>query len=112
MRRVILLDQTDTQDGLFYSLNLLFWFPVTSGQRPQSSGSLFAAASDAENADIKAGNVVEEPHTVPVPVGAPATTIESLALETWANRKAVRDLQGGGRNTLYGRSGDDQGNWS
>lgn len=103
-KQIIVLTQQASESIVTY--NVLFWLPVTSGIRTQTTGSSWvpngtsAGAAAAENTAIQNGTVLEEAHSYQFAVGTPAATIEATLQQYWANRNT--QINGIGQNKFYG----------
>lgn len=113
-KRIIVLDRNQSETSIIY--NCLFWFPVTSGLQPQTSGSRWVAvtggtagASVAENDAIKAGSVKEESVSFSFPKGVVIGTIQDFVLAAWTNRNI--QINGVGPYERMGTFNDSVTNW-
>lgn len=88
---------------------MLFWFPVTTGPRPQSNGSAWVpegtslGASAAENQAIQSGNVIEERAGLSLPAGldvANVAAVQAAFLQYWTIRAS--QINGKGLSEYYG----------
>jgi hypothetical protein len=104
VKRIIVLTQSSNETEINYSG--LFWIPVTSGIRTQTSGSSWVAngssvgASTAENTAIQNGTISEVGWNFSFPVGTPVATIEVFLQQAWANKDV--QINGIGPNQFYG----------
>lgn len=90
--------------------NFAMWYTITSGALPRTAGSLYSAASPAENTAIQNGTVLEEQESFQVPTGIAATTIKDIALARWAVRNS--QLNGVGPAQYNGVFDDSVTGWS
>lgn len=113
MKRIIVLTQSATEAEVSYQI--LFWFSITAGAKPQTSGSLWvpsgtsAGASATENTAIQNGTVLEELHSFSFPVSTPVVDIENVLLQAWTNRNV--QINGIGPNQFYGAFNDSATGW-
>ena len=104
VKRIIVLTQNSNETEISYSG--LFWIPITSGVRIQTSGSNWSAsggsagASTAENTAIQNGSIAEVAWGYSFPVGTSVGTIEAFLQQAWANKNA--EINGIGPNQYYG----------
>jgi hypothetical protein len=75
-------------NGLWVPSDCLFWYPITSGMAPTTTGSAWAGASAAENTAIQNGTVLEERTTIQLPYNNDANANEISLLQYWTNRNA------------------------
>jgi hypothetical protein len=107
-KQIIILGSVS--DNIMLNASCLFWFPITSGAKAQSSGSVWSGASTAENTAIQNGSVQEEQGNFSFPVGLPVANIKAFLLQYWVNRNARINGVGQG---LYANVYDDSiTNWS
>jgi hypothetical protein len=100
-----------TNNGQTTTYTVLFWFPITSGQRPQPSGSVWSGASAAENTAIQNGNVLEVQQSFTFPNGLAIANVKASLQQTWTQINAL--LAGIGPNTTFGVYYDPTtGGWS
>lgn len=75
-------------------VNAVFWYPITSGAKTQTNGSLWSGASAVENTAIQNGTVLEEQQNYSFPLGTSGPAIEAQLLQAWINRNAQINGQG------------------
>jgi hypothetical protein len=97
-------------DNIMLNVSCVFWFPVTSGVKTQSSGSVWTGASTAENTAIQNGSVQEEPTSFSFPVGLAAANVKAFLLQYWTNRNAR--IAGVGQALYSGVFDDSVSGWS
>ena len=98
------------QQGPTTIVDCLFWYPIASGQKTQTSGSFWTGASAPEHAAIQAGNVLEERVTVNFPTGLDVTSMKATIEGQWTNRNAI--LAGLGPSLFNGVFLDGTTGWS
>lgn len=91
-------------------VNAIFWYPITSGAQPQTSGSVWANASAAENAAIQNGTVLEEQQSFSFPTGMTLAQSETELGLVWTNRQA--QINGRGPALFTGVFLDSLTGWS
>lgn len=112
-KRIIVL--TSSSNGVELNVSGVMWFVITTGARPQTSGSLWIAsgtssgASTAENTAIQNGTIYEEVFSRSFPVGTATATIQSALIQAWIDRNA--QINGNGANVFYGVAYDGT-SWS
>jgi len=87
------------------TVNVVLWYPITSGQKTTSGISAWPNASTAENAAIQNGSVLEEAASFQFPVGLPAASIEAYLLQYWTNRNNQLGGVGPGQYQNFGYNG-------
>ena len=108
-KQIIILDEVS--NGTNVSVNTAFWYPIASGLRVQTNGSIWSGASAAENLAIQTGTVREEIQSFTFAIGTPAATIKSVFLQVWTARNA--QINGIGPNQHFGIFYDPgAGGWS
>jgi hypothetical protein len=107
-KQIVVLSQDSNGTEVSYTVAL--WFPITSGARVQTSGSVWTGASAAENSAIQAGTVKEETVGRSFPVGTTAAAIKSVLQQMWTERNA--QINGIGPNVFYGIFFDSVTGWS
>jgi hypothetical protein len=107
-KQIIVLGQQQT--GTQIVINVVFWYPITSGALAQTKGSLWVGASAAENTAIQNGTVLEESQSFDFPVGTTATTIKDVLNKAWTQRNTA--LGGVGPNMFNGIFFDSVSGWS
>jgi len=104
VKRIIVLTQSTNETQVGYSG--LFWIPVASGVRTQTTGSAWLAngsstgATSAENTAILNGTIAEVAWDYSFPVGTPVATIEAFLQQAWTNKND--EVNGIGANQYYG----------
>jgi len=90
-------------NSVFTTVNMVFWYPITTGAAAISGISAWPKASTAENAAIQAGTILEEQQTFQFPTGFTTAQMEEYCLQYWTNRNAQLGGQGPGMfaNTGY-----------
>jgi hypothetical protein len=97
-------------DNIMLSVSCVFWFPVASGAKAQTNGSVWTGASTAENTAIQNGSVQEEQTSFSFPVGLAVASVKAFLLQYWTNRNA---RIGGVGQALYANVFEDSVNgWS
>lgn len=87
--KVIVLGKSNS--GAWDTINLLFWFDISSGQLARTAGSQWPNATAADNAAIQSGAVLEEPQSMNFPAGfaaANGAAVEAYIAQAWNNRQA------------------------
>jgi hypothetical protein len=92
-------------NSVMLNINLVFWYPITSGQAATSGVSAWPKASAAENTAIQNGSILEEVTSFSFPVGTPVANIEAFLLQYWTNRNAQIGGIGPGLYQNYGYTG-------
>lgn len=93
-----------TQNSLWTNINCVLWFPITTGAKTQSNGSVWAGASTTENSAIQAGTVLEEQNTFQFPTSTATANMKAYLQQYWTNRNAQINGVGPG---LYQNVYDD-----
>jgi hypothetical protein len=96
--------------GREHAVQCAFWFPIASGQLPQTSGSAWAGASAAEHAAIQSGDVIERVETVSFPTGLAVANMKATLQSEWINKNAI--IAGFGPNLYNGIYFDSATGWS
>jgi hypothetical protein len=104
MANQIIILGSSTSNGML-SLQLVFWFPISSGQKVAAGVSAWPNASVAENTAIQNGSILEEQGGFSFPVGLPAANIEAYLLQYWTNRNAQIGGVGPGQYQNFGYNG-------
>lgn len=107
-KQIIVLGQQQT--GTEIVINVVFWYPITSGALAQTKGSAWTGASAAENTSIQNGSVLEEGQSFSFPVGTTSTTIKDVLNKAWTQRNTA--LGGVGPNMFNGIFFDSVTGWS
>jgi hypothetical protein len=108
-KQIIILEQVS--NGTSVSINIAFWFPITSGVRAQTNGSIWSGATAADNLAIQSGTVREEVHSFTFAIGTPPAAIKAVLQQMWTARNA--QLNSTGPNQFYGIFYDPgAGGWS
>ena len=94
-----------TVNSVMLTVNVVLWYPITSGQKATSGVSAWPNASTAENAAIQNGNIVEEVNAFQFPVGTSAAVIEAYLLQYWTNRNTQIGGIGPGLYQNFGYNG-------
>ncbi len=92
-------------NSVMLTLNLVFWYPITSGQKTTAGVSAWPNASTAENTAIQNGSILEEGASFSFPVGTAVANIEAYLLQYWTNRNAQLNGVGPGLYQNYGYTG-------
>lgn len=92
------------------TVNGLGWFAITTGAKPQASGSLWSGASAAENTAIQNGTVLEETFSFIFPTGLAVASIKAYLNAYWTARNA--QIAGVGPNQFNGVFFDSVTGWS
>jgi hypothetical protein len=108
MKQIIVLPKQTS--GATDVLTVAFWYPISSGMQPQSSGSQWTGASAAENSAIQAGTVKEEVEAFSFPVNSAPATMKDVLNKRWAVRNG--ELNGIGPNQYFGIFFDSVSGWS
>lgn len=98
------------QNGTQMSVSAVFWYPIASAALTRTAGSVWAAASVAENQAIQNGTVLEESQNFPFPVGTATTTIKDVLNKAWTQRNTA--IGGVGPNLYNGVFFDSVSQWS
>lgn len=107
-KQIVVLGQTQTATQI--TVNVVFWYPITTGALAKTSGSVWVGASAAENTAIQAGTVLEEQQSFNFPVGATSVTIKDVLNKAWTQRNNA--LGGIGPNQFNGIFFDSIAGWS
>ena len=91
--------------GVMLNINLVFWYPITSGQKTVVGVSAWPNASVAENTAIQNGSILEEQQSFQFPIGLSAATIEAYLLQYWTNRNTQINGVGPGQFQNFGYNG-------
>jgi hypothetical protein len=97
---------TESSNGINTTYSGVFWFPITSGVRPVSSGSAWMASGSSAGATqtqinaINAGTILEVPWSFTFPTGFSVASIQAFVQQAWVNANA--QLNGVGPNLYYG----------
>lgn len=102
MAKEIIVLGTST-DPVVMTVDCVFWYPITSGQKA-TSGSVWSGASTAENTAIQGGSVLEEVRSFQFPVGFATANIKAYLVQYWVNRNTQINGVGPG---LYQNVYDD-----
>jgi hypothetical protein len=103
-QQVIVLENFSNETETTYTG--LFWFPITSGIRPQTNGSAWTAsgssagATTAENAAIEAGTIIEIGWSYTFPNNFAIADVQAFLQQAWANKNV--QINGVGPNLYYG----------
>jgi hypothetical protein len=76
------------QNSLWTNVIVATWFPITSGAKTVTTGSVWGLASAGENAAIQAGTVLEESNSFQFPTNLPVANVKAFLLQYWNNRNA------------------------
>lgn len=98
-----------TNSGIMLSLNLVFWYPISTGAKATSGVSAWSGASTAENTAIQNGSILEETTTFQFPNGLSAASIEAFLLQYWTNRNNQINGVGPGQYASFGYNGTSWG---
>jgi hypothetical protein len=71
-----------------YNIQVVLWYPITSGQKTTTGVSTWAGASTAENSALQNGSVLEEVQNFQFPVNLPTTEIKIYLDQYWTNRNS------------------------
>jgi hypothetical protein len=98
------------QNSLWTNISCVLWYPITSGAKTQTTGSVWSGAAAAENSAIQAGTVLEEQNTFQFPTNLPTANMKAFLQQYYANRNAQINGVGPG---LYQNVYDDNATgWS
>jgi hypothetical protein len=97
-------------NSLQVTYSVVFWFPITSGARPQQNGSLWSGASPAETTAIQNGTVLEVSASFGFPINTPIANIKAFLQQEWTNRNTQQ--AGVGPNSTFGVFFDSVNGWS
>jgi len=73
---------------IIYNINVVFWYPITSGQKTTTGTSAWPGASAAENTALQNGSVLEELQSFQFPIGMSTTNMKAQLDQYWTNRNA------------------------
>ena len=96
-------------NSVMLTLNLVFWYQITSGPKAISGISAWPGASTAENTALQSGAILEEVTSFSFPVGVSVASIEAFLQQYWSNRNAQINGIGPG---LYQNYGFVNGAWT
>jgi hypothetical protein len=99
-----------TNGGLTVTYTTLFWFPITSGAKAQTSGSVWSGASTAENTAIQNGSVLEVQQSFSFPTGTSVTNVKAYLQQAWTNLNT--QINGVGPASTAGVYYDSSTGWS
>jgi hypothetical protein len=97
-KQIIILDQVS--NGTSVTVNIAFWYPITSGAKVQTNGSVWPGASAVDNTAIQTGAMREEVQSFTFAIGTPPAAIKTVLQQMWTARNA--QLNGIGPNQYFG----------
>jgi hypothetical protein len=86
-KTVIILGMSPLSDGTHMSVNFLMWLAGPQFKTPGPNGSVWAKASQQENAAIQNGTIIEEQGAAVMPINAAFPDIVDACTEQWGLRQ-------------------------
>ena len=99
-----------TTSPIIYNVNVLFWYPITSGQKSTTGVSAWPGASAVENTAIQNGSVLEEQQSFQFPIGTTTANMKAYLDQYWTNRNS--NLNGVGPGLFANVFEDSVTGWS